>query len=398
MLGPKNYNTLLVVMIILILSSAIQSLWAVPVFARRYKISCTTCHDPFPRLKPYGDEFAGDGFIMKEEERSRDYVSAGDDLLWLNKEFPLAVKLDAYSVFSDATDIDKDLQMPWGVKLLSGGTVYKDIGYYFYIYFSERGEVAGVEDAYLHFNDIFKSNLDIMAGQFQTSDPLMKRELRLPFEDYHIYKKKIGYTHCNLAYDRGIMVVYGLPQTGTDIIGMLVNGNGIPEAGDDHIFDRDKYKNGGLRINQSIGENLSVGGFFYSGKEKGSSPDTNYTTSNELIYLGPDLTCTIDRFSFTGQYLLRRDTNPLFTSNPGDETITSGIVAELLFAPQYDRSRFYGTLLYNMIDSDLSGHDYQTVSLSGTYLLSRNLRLMAEYIRDLNDNNNQFIMGVVSAF
>ena len=27
---------------------------AIPAFARRYKISCTTCHAPFPRLTSFG--------------------------------------------------------------------------------------------------------------------------------------------------------------------------------------------------------------------------------------------------------------------------------------------------------------------------------------------------------
>ena len=41
---------------------------AVPAFARRYKISCNTCHAPFPKLKPYGDDFAGAGFILQENK------------------------------------------------------------------------------------------------------------------------------------------------------------------------------------------------------------------------------------------------------------------------------------------------------------------------------------------
>jgi len=39
---------------------------AIPAFARKYRQSCTTCHAPFPRLKPYGEEFAGRGFRMEE--------------------------------------------------------------------------------------------------------------------------------------------------------------------------------------------------------------------------------------------------------------------------------------------------------------------------------------------
>ena len=46
---------------------------AIPAFARQHKISCTTCHAPFPRLKDFGEEFAGNGFAMPEEENAREF-------------------------------------------------------------------------------------------------------------------------------------------------------------------------------------------------------------------------------------------------------------------------------------------------------------------------------------
>jgi len=59
---------------------------AIPAFARRHKLSCTTCHAPFPRLKAFGDDFAANGFALAEDDNDRDYVAAGDDLLRLNKD------------------------------------------------------------------------------------------------------------------------------------------------------------------------------------------------------------------------------------------------------------------------------------------------------------------------
>jgi len=374
-----------------------QSAYAIPAFARRYKISCSTCHDPFPRLKPYGDDFAGNGFVLEEEENPRDYISAGDDLLWLNRDFPLAVKFEAYAVSDDKTDVNNDLQAPWGMKIFSGGTLAKNIGYYFYMYMSERGEVVGLEDAYVHFNNIRGTELDVMVGQFQTCDPLMKRELRLTFEDYVIYKSKIGESNTNLAYDRGVIFAYGIPSTGTDLVAMVVNGNGIPEAGVDKLFDDDKYKNIGLRVAQGIGENIGIGGFFYYGKESKLDAKNQPTKpTNELMYYGPDVNIVIDRFAFTGQYMIRTDSDPRF--NNGDDISTNGIVAELVFSPNYDRSRFYYTLLYNRINSDWNDADYQTATLSGSYLISRNLRLICEYTLDLENESNRFVLGINSAF
>ncbi len=42
---------------------------AIPAFARKYQISCQVCHSPaMPRLKAFGDDFAGDGFRMTDYE------------------------------------------------------------------------------------------------------------------------------------------------------------------------------------------------------------------------------------------------------------------------------------------------------------------------------------------
>jgi len=374
---------------------------AVPAFARRYKISCNTCHAPFPKLKPYGDDFAGSGFIIEEEEKARDYVSAGDDLLWLNRDFPLAVRFDAYAQYDQDKKVDNDLQSPWGLKLLSGGTLYKKIGYYFYFYMSERGEVAGIEDAYIHFDNVFGSNLDIMVGQFQTSDPLMKRELRLTFEDYVIYKERFGYSRTNLAYDRGVMLVYGVDRTGTDLIAMVVNGNGKAEAGSDLKFDDDEYKNIGLRVSQGIGEFMSLGGFYYRGKERSFDQITlDESATNEITYWGPDFNIGAGPIEVTGQYLVRKDSNiwHFAGQSAAVDYEAKGLILEAILSPQLDRSRFYLTALYNKIDHDVDQWDYETATLSGTYLLARNLRLIAEYTRDLKNDLNRFTFGMVSGF
>ncbi|MBN2011750.1 hypothetical protein JW960_20645 [candidate division KSB1 bacterium] len=364
---------------------------AIPAFARRYKISCNTCHSPFPRLKPYGDEFAGNGFIIKEDEKERDYISAGDEMLWLNKDFPIAVRFDAYAVYdqNDDQQVKKDIESIYGLKLLSGGTVYKNVGYYFYFFMNERGEIAGVEDAYLHFDNLFGTPLDLLVGQFQTCDPLMKRELRLTFEDYAIYGARFGNSVTNLTYDRGVILTYGIEKTGTDLLATIVNGNGIGESGDDEKFDSDDYKNYGLRVKQGIGEMLSIGAFYYRGKERQSDID------NKITYIGPDVNITAGPFQFTGQYLERKDSNALFA--PGTAELKSkGMVAELVFSPQLDRSRYYITGLYNKIDSD--DYKYETATISGTYQLARNLRIMAEYTRDLQHDFNRVTMGLVSGF
>ncbi len=383
---------------------AASASFAIPAFARRHNLSCSTCHAPIPKLKPYGEEFAGDGFIIAEDEKDRDYITAGDPLLRLNKTFPLSVRFDAYAMHESNQKVKNDLQSPWGLKLMSGGALGQNIGYYFYFYMSERGEVAGIEDAYVHFNDVFSIPLDIMVGQFQTSDPLMKRELRLTYEDYMIYKHKTGLSHTNLAYDRGVMLAYALEGSGSDFMLSLSNGNGKNRADEQTgKFDIDAGKNIGFRYLQGIGENLSVGGYYYRGEEvlEFASGDQ----SNQVTYWGPDFNVKAGPLELTAQYLQRRDSNPWFET-AGEEIRTDGMVVELIFAPQQDRSRYYFTALYNGIEEKSAGTAggeasrtlYKSATLSGTYLLQRNLRLLAEYTRDLENKQNRMTIGLISGF
>jgi hypothetical protein len=319
-------------------------------------------------------------------------------MLKLNRTFPLAARFDAYALYDDATEINNDLQTPWGLKLLSGGTLARNVGYYFYFYMSERGEVAGVEDAYIHFNNVGGVPFDIMVGQFQTSDPLMKRELRLTYEDYEIYKLRVGNSMNNLAYDRGVMMTFDIEKTGTGLVGMLVNGNGKPEAGDNRKFDNDKYKNFGFRISQDVFEPFRIGYFYYYGEEKGIESETATDVfKNRLQHHGPDFSLGNGMFDLNFQYLFRRDTNPTFVA-AGTRVETEGMVAELVISPQRDSSTFYFTLLYNQIDSDVDAHDYETFTVSGTHLLARNLRGNVEYTRDVEGEYNRIGLGLVSAF
>lgn len=369
----------------------------IPAFARRYKLSCSTCHAPFPRLKDFGNEFAAAGFYIPEEEKERDYVSGGDDLLHLNRTFPAAVRFDAFSVWEEDAEVATDMQTPFGLKLLSGGPLARNVGYYFYFYMYETGEVAGIEDAYVHFNDLGGRPLDILVGQFQVCDPLMKRELRLTYEDYLIYKTRVGDVVGNLTYDRGVLASYDIESTGTGLVAMLVNGNGKPAA-EDGKFDNDKDKNFAGRVTQSLGGFAQVGYFYYAGQERRAASATpDLVLKNGLHYHGPDLVVGNGMLDLTVQYLLRTDSNPFFVEGAA-QVETKGVVAELVISPRKDRSRTYATLLYNRVDSDLDAYDYETWTGSLTYLLARNLRGTLEFTRDTEREISRAGIGLVAAF
>jgi hypothetical protein len=375
--------------LILLASFAASEASGIPAFARKYDMSCLTCHQPAPKLKAYGEEFAGNGFQLPGKEPPRAFRNTGDDWLLLMRELPLALRLEGFVRWLPNNDGRTEFETPYLLKILSGGQIARDVSYYFYFFFDERGEVAGLEDAFIMFNDVFSTPLDVYAGQFQISDPLFKRELRLTFEDYQIYRLRPGPSRINLTYDRGFMFTYGFPS-GTDLTFEIVNGSGIGPADASRLFDIDNYKNPMLRISQDIGEHLRIGAFGYYGNEE------QFAERNEMWMAGPDLTVRLDRFELNAQYVERRDENPEFVASPGVRVESRGGFGELIYVPDGDQSRFYLAGLYNWLES--AGGKYHTITGSVSYLLARNLRLTGEYTYDFEYEANRITLGFVSAF
>ena len=242
------------------------------------------------------------------------------------------------------------------------------------------------------FNNLFNIDLDLYVGQFQISDPLFKRELRLTLEDYQLYKSTPGLSDANLTYDKGIMLTLGL-ETGTDIILEVVNGNGLVNADASHLFDKDDYKSVVGRVSQDIGDFLRIGAFAYTGAEDQISDNLGNVKNNVFIW-GPDASLSIsDKVELNLQYLIRADDNLLLSQaaiTPEEDFKTNGLLAELHFMPAGDDSKWYGSALFNYVESDNDIMNYKTAALHYGYLLRRNLRLVAEYRYNFTDEDNPF--------
>jgi hypothetical protein len=376
---------------------------AIPAFARKYNASCSLCHSTIPRLNAFGEEFAGNGFEMVVGEQPRDTVFTGDALLRLLRRIDFALRMDLYASLStpvrrDATDVD--LQTPYNIKLLSGGVLADRISYYMYFFLSERGEVSGLEDAYVQFTDIGGSGISAIVGQFQVSDPLFKRELRLQYEDYQPYRVRVGDARADLTYDRGVMLNYS-PWDGGDLSFMVVNGHGLAAAAENRQYDRDNLKTVAGRISQSVGP-VRVGAFGYLGRERSEG------ITDRITVWGPDATIGYGPLEVNAQYLRREDTNPLFV--PGAErNIVNSVFVEALYGPVGPDGRWAVAALYNWIDSDAalvsvrSGEEdllrrYHGASAGLHYLLQRNVRLTGEAGYDIENERTRFTVGTVLAF
>lgn len=257
---------------------------AMPVFARQYELSCSTCHAAFPRLSAFGEAFRDQMNLRMPDWRTKMALPSGDEELALPKAVPLAVRMQAFAQSRSGEELDPatgptgnraafDFQAPYLIKLLSSAPLSDHITYYFYGIFAEKGANGEtlIEDAWFRHDDAFGTKVAVQLGQFQLSDLMFPRETRMTFQDFMVYRM------AGITYDRGVLFSRGLGPV--DAALGLVNGNGInanfsinspgirrPDA----MFDNDSGKTAFGRVGGTLGP-VKAGVFGLAGRQKSAT-------------------------------------------------------------------------------------------------------------------------------
>ena len=376
---------------------------AVPAFARAYGASCSMCHDPIPRLSAFGEMFVANGYRFYPGQPIPDGLATADPLLQLPNSLRLAMRLDAYASAYSGGRVVTDFQTPYALKLISGGPLSDHLSYYVYFMVSEAGATGSIEDAYVSWNRLAGAPVSVSVGQFQVSDVIFARELRLEHQDLAIYGTRVGASPVTLTYDRGVMV--SADVAGFSLAGEVVNGNGNGPASASGRFDDDAHKSLMAHVARDLPGGVTLGVMGYLTRQAGASGG-GAAAVDRLWMLGADATVALGPVELRGQYIHRRDTSPTFT--PGEPVAnTAGGFAEALLHPA--GARWYALALYNRIRADrplldpgLGGPSgisrYETVTAGGGYLLRRNLRTHAEGTWDLETRETVWTLGLTMAF
>ncbi len=384
-----------------------QQTFAIPVFARQYKVSCNTCHAAFPRLNSYGEQFVKDNLRMPNWKDTT--INTGDQLLALPKYVPLSIRAMAYAqvregkyidpVTGDSEKADTDFQAPYMIKILSSAPLTDKISFYFYGILAEKGENGKVivEDAYFRYADIFDTGIYFMVGQFQISDLMFPRELRLTFQDYMIYRM------AGITYDRGVLLGKDLEPVTVEF--GLVNGNGIEDnfkinspgyQRPDHMFDNDRKKTAFGRIGVDIA-GVSAGIFGLYGRQKtrltsNAGIDSGSRYSDKKIY-GFDVSGNINEKIFWFAQYLYNDWGKFFDDTPNKKYNWWGIFAGVDYI--YN-DRIVISSLYNYADAGdfdgtstvYEGININTVTFTFSYYFMRNVKGIIEGSYDFLSKDN----------
>ena len=367
---------------------------AIPVFARKYSMSCVACHSAFPRLNQFGEHFRDNN--MRLPNWRDNTVQTGDERLALPSTAPLAIRAQAYAQAREGKSIDpvsgeteqasSDFQSPYLVKLLSSAPLSDHITYYFYGIFAEKGNngETTIEDAWFRHDDLFGSGVGMQLGQFQISDLMFARETRLSFQDFMAYRM------AGITYDRGLLFDRSL---GKFDFGLgLVNGNGIDENFNinspgyrrpDKMFDNNSDKSIFGRIGTDIGP-VSLGLFGLSGEQANATGPAGLDSGNrdtDKRIVGLDISGDVQGKTYWYAQLLWNSWDGFLDKNE-DYNWWGGFLGA-----DYIPNDFWAfSALYNYADADdlsntdtiYEGIDINSLSLTASYYFMRNVKGVAE--------------------
>lgn len=199
----KNFRFFFAVNLLgfLVVFFLVQSVQALPSFARKFETSCSTCHVSVPKLTAFGESFRLNGYQIPEGDENyikEKPVSLGappwkevwPDAIWPGA-IPGSFPLSAWIVSDVKTDLEGEkkeveFEFPHEIELFMAGVLGEDVPFFVEVEW-EEGDVEA--EAWMGLYDLFNSNraLNLKIGSLMINPlPMAYDHLRLG-KDHYLY-------------------------------------------------------------------------------------------------------------------------------------------------------------------------------------------------------------------
>ena len=311
--------------------------YGIPAFARKYKTSCQTCHNGFPKLNAFGEAFRRNGYQFPggadPEYIKEDPVSLGSegnkkafpDAIWpgsLPGSSPISLFLNGEMNYNPKTDPRFTFDgLGNSIEAVAGGTLGEDLSFW--------GQAGLNSDGTLELNRIFLVFSNILGDKYAFNTRVGVFEPGLfSFSTHRAWMEGYWLTTRPFSDDMGWTIEEF--QKGIEVNGMLQSrfgySAGVVEGFGGLHNDKDYYAHitykfnglpldgiteGGPALNNPqpyIDNSLTLGGFIYHGNAQ-IGPDTS-PQANGYTMAGGDVNAYYDRFNIFGGVGIRHDENP----------------------------------------------------------------------------------------
>ena len=414
-------NYFIVLFVLLIVIGSFNETYAIPVFARKYKTSCATCHIAITKRNAFGEAFRRNGYVMPEKNArlikdpplslgADANKEAFPDAVWPSS-LPGSIPITAYTLMNTEYDMFKPqkgnqvkMNLPSDLGFIYGGTFGDDVSF-FANYSVLRNQLYKL---FIRFNSLVgqRNLINLKIGRFEPgiteglpSNQLLTLDYMAlynynPTGDWnpittHETVELNGILRHNLQYNFGVS---------NSSISSVISSNPIFNK---DYYGRIAYKFGGYgldgngmfadtsSVNPWRDDSFTFGLYGYLGNtQKANASKSLY--NNQFYRVGADARLRWKKFDFIGGAMTGKD-----FKNIEDSTIKSTIWFTELDYPVYPwllgivRYEYVKSTLYNTVDKD----KYFNLIPNITILYRLNLRLT---IQAMFSNYKYIIPGFVA--
>jgi hypothetical protein len=293
----------------LLLSLVAADAFAVPAFARRYKVECSFCHQIFPKLNRMGERFKERGYRLENEEKF-------EGSAWL-RSVPVSGRLFGTQNLIE----DREDRTTGYLKVLSAGSLGSKVSYWVddaWLFTSDRTTHIKPDNAWARVDFKPSGKFYLKGGRFELDLPVT--QTRSPhLMPYQIFGTNVGLESDNIgAYQDGvelggefgtthlsIAVVNG--RNNQDVVDLAeLTGVGEPDKFDGNVF---------LRATKRMATSR-FGAFAYIGRNElvaRLNATQVGTVKDDILRLGIDGNVRFDKFHVYGVAMYGSNSDSLLT-------------------------------------------------------------------------------------
>src|SRR5579862_3667505 len=215
-------------LLVFVCLGSLENATAIPAFARKYGLPCSACHETWPKLNVFGQNFKDNGYQLMNDR---------DSPIWQNPSYwPVTFRITPnwHRESTDKVAVDTALGPNTaevklmthgfdlsGLDILSGGTLFQNISFLF-VPSSDNTGAFHFESAWVRFDNLLKSPwLNFKFGKFELDNIISeKRILNLSNNSgsYQLY-------HFTPLYETQFANANVFGQIGDNQLGMEVSGH-----------------------------------------------------------------------------------------------------------------------------------------------------------------------------
>ncbi len=346
---------------------------AIPAFARKHNVSCSTCHLAMPYLNSTGRAFKEAGYRMPDEDGEVDPEAQPNrqlsDRVVFDKDFPVAARVKGF-IYDKEKGQDKKIRPFQEVMFFSAGNFW-NTGSWFIELEGEDEEgfdttVAGT----FGWHPSRAANIKAGIGSILHADPynsLQDGGMRLTVS--RKVAPNIGADeNAMLRGDAQFINFYGRRGKLFYMAGYSSGNNNDEGENPQDVLARVAY---------DFTPGHMVGAFYFDGTH---TVGTGSPVDVDIRRIGVDANLELGAFYFDGMYM--KSKTEYVTGPASSETITSGF-AELLYRSMRNNSLFFVPLVrYDWTELNGGADTYSVLTTQLGFYVIENAKLAIEYSKE----------------